>query len=60
MKRTKDNQNMKEINSLYYKILKSTIGSVFNIRQEFAEVILGLPPIDIVNQVNKIKHLVEI
>ena len=53
-------QNMKEINSLYYKIIKSTIGAVFNIRQSYAEIILGLPPINIVNELNKIKHYLKL
>ena len=55
-----NNQNMKEINSLYYKILKSTIGAVLNIRQSYAEVILGLPPISIVNKINKVKHYLKV
>ena len=52
--------NMKEINSLYYKILKSTVGAVLNIRQTYAEVILGLPPINIVNEINKVKHYLKV
>ena len=48
--------NIKEINSLLYKIMKATIGAVFNIRQSLAEIILGLPPIFIVNETNKVKH----
>ena len=52
--------NIKEINSMFYKIIKSTVGAVFNIRQSYAEVILGLPPISIVNEVNKIKHYLKI
>ena len=55
-----NHHNIKEINSLYYKIIKSAVGAVFNIRQSFAEVILGLPPIQVVNEVNKVKHLLKI
>ena len=53
-------KNMNEINSLYYKIVKSSIGAVFNVRQSYAETILGLPPIQIVNEVNKVKHFLKI
>ena len=53
-------QNMTEINSLYYKILKSTVGAVFNVRHSTAEIILGLPPISIQNRVNQIKHYLKI
>ena len=55
-----NNRNIKEINSLYYKMMKSAIGAVLNIRQSYAEVILGLPPLHIVNEVNKIKHYLKI
>ena len=55
-----NNKNMKDINSLYYKILKSTVGAVFNIRQSYAEIILGLPPINIVNEINKVKHYLKV
>ena len=52
--------NMKNINSLYYKMLKSTVGAVLNIRQSYAELILGLPPLNIVNEINKIKHFLKV
>ena len=53
-------KNMKDINSLLYKILKTTIGAVFNVRQSIIEVILGLPPVHIQNQVNQIKHFLKV
>ena len=53
-------KNMKDINSLYYKILKSTVGAVFNVRQTILEIILGIPPINIQNKVNQIKHYMKI
>lgn len=52
-------ENMKHINSLWYKILKSVTGAVFNINQNIAEVILGLPPIQIQTKVNSIKHFLK-
>ena len=53
-------QNLKEINSLYYKMIKSTIGAVLNIKQNYAEIILGLPPLNIVTELNKIKHYLKL
>ena len=53
-------KNMKDINSLLYKILKNTVGAVFNVRQSISEVILGLPPVHIQNKVNQIKHFLKI
>ena len=47
---------MKEINTLWYKIIKTTIGAVFNIKLSVGETILGLAPLQTVNQVNLIKH----
>ena len=52
--------NMVEIKKLYYKILKAAIGGIFNIRLSTAEVILGLPPIEITNTANLIKHYLKI
>ena len=53
-------KSIEEINKLYYHILKVTIGSVFNIRLSLAEIILGIPPIHILNQTNMIKHYLKI
>ena len=55
---TKD--NMKEINQLWYHIIKSITGAVLNINQSIAEVILGVPPINILTTVNSIKHLLKL
>ena len=53
-------KNMKEINSLYYTMLKTSVGAVFNVRQSICEVILGLPPVHIQNKVNQVKHYLKI
>ena len=53
-------KNMDQINQLYYHILKVTLGSVFNTRLSLAEVILGIPPIHILNVSNLIKHYLKI
>ena len=55
---TKD--NMKEINKLWYHILKSIIGAVLNISQDVAEIILGVPPLHIQVKVNSIKHFLKL
>ena len=49
-----------EINKLWYKIIKAAVGAVFNIKQALAEVILGLPPLLLVNGINKIKHYLKL
>ena len=55
-----NSQNMKEINSLYYKLLKTAVGPVYNIKHNVAEVILGVPPLAIQNKINQIKHFLKI
>ena len=52
--------NLTEINKLYYKIVKASVGAIFNIRLSVAEMILGLPPLEIINTVNQIKHYLKI
>ena len=44
------------INKMWYKLIKSTIGATFNVKQEIAEVILGLPPPKLQTHINKLKH----
>ena len=53
-------ENIKEINKLWYHILKTITGAVLNISQNIAEVILGLPPIPIQTKLNSIKHYLKI
>ena len=53
-------ENMKDINTLYYKIIKAAVGAVFNIRLTFAEIILGIAPITITNDINQIKHILKL
>ena len=45
---------------MWYKITKSTIGAVFNIRRSLAETIVGVPPIEVTNKVNTVKHLLKL
>jgi len=52
--------NMTDINRLWYKILKSSVGAVLNVRQDIAEVILGIPPIPIMNKISRIKHCLKL
>ena len=54
------NQNMEDINKLWYHILKSITGAVLNVSQIVAEIILGIPPIVIQTKVNSIKHFLKI
>ena len=48
--------NTQDIN----KIIKSTVGAVFHTRQSLVEMMLGLPPLCSVNQLNKVKHYLKI
>ena len=53
-------QNLDIIKKLWYKILKSSIGAVLNISVVVAEVILGLPPLDLQTKINRIKHFLKL
>ena len=48
--------NMKAINSLWYKLSKSAVGSIFNVSSSLLEVILGTPPLEIQNRIIIVKH----
>ena len=52
-------KNLHQINSLWYKILKSITGAVLNVGQNIAEVILGVPPLQIQTKINSIKHFLK-
>ena len=51
-----NNRSIKEVEGVWYRIIKSAIGAVFNIRRSIAEVILGLPPLELQNKLNQVKH----
>ena len=53
-------KSIQEIKKLFYKILKSTTGAVFNTRSSLIEIILGIPPINILNSVNETKHYLKL
>ena len=55
-----NSKNMEEIEQLWYRIVKAATGAVFNLRKSIAEVINGIPPINIQNRVNKIKHYLKL
>ena len=55
-----NSKSIKEIQNIWYKIIKSAVGAVFNVRQSLLEVILGLPPLDLQNLMNKIKHFLKL
>ena len=52
--------NLKEINKLWYHMLKSITGAVLNLSQNVAELILGVPPITIQTKINSIKHFLKL
>ena len=45
-----------EINKLWYKMAKSAVGAVFNVKNNILEVILGIPPLNVTNRVITVKH----
>ena len=49
-----------EINKLWYKILKSTLGATLNVKLELCDIITGLPPLMVQNSVNTIKHMLKL
>ena len=53
-------KSLQELQSIWYKIIKSAVGAVFNVRLSILEVILGLPPLDLQNQINIIKHYLKL
>ena len=55
-----NSKSLKELQNIWYKIIKSAVGAVFNVRQSLLEVILGLPPLDLQNLMNKIKHFLKL
>ena len=53
--------NMKAIKQLWYKLVKSGVGAVFNIKLALGEVILGLPPLEVLQiKVYSDKHYLKI
>ena len=53
-------KNTKKINKLLNQISKTAIGAVFNVNSRLSELILGTPPIEILNNMNVIKHFLKI
>ena len=53
-------KNMGNIEKLWNKLIKSAVGSVFNIQINIGEVILGIPPLNIHTTSNKIKHYLKL
>ena len=53
-------RNMDEINQIWYKLIKSAVGAVFNIKLSIGEVIIGVPPIAIQTSINEIKHYLKL
>ena len=55
-----NSKSTKEIEGVWYKITKSAVGAVFNVRQSTAEIILGLPPLYLQNMINQLKHYLKL
>ena len=52
--------NLADINKLWYKVSKSTLGATFNVKLELCEIISGLHPIVVQNSINSIKHFLKL
>ena len=53
-------ENSVDINQLFYRILKAITGAVLNIDQNIAELILGIPPLNVQTTIHSIKHFLKI
>lgn len=54
------NSNVSTINSLWYKVAKSSVGAVYNVKSSVLEVILGVPPLLVYNRIITIKHYLKV
>ena len=52
-------RSIMEVERTWYKVLKEASGAVFNIEQTSAEILLGVPPLEIHANVNSIKHMLK-
>ena len=55
-----NNKNMNDISQLWYKFIKTAVGAVFNVKINIGEVILGIPPVAIQTDINRIKHFLKL
>ena len=55
-----NDKNMKDIEQIWYKIIKSAIGATFNIRKSLAEVIIGIPPLKLQNKMHRVKYYLKL
>ena len=51
---------MEEVNKIWYKLFKSSVGATFNIKFSIDESILGVTPISIQTTINQVKHLLKL
>ena len=53
-------RNFSDIDKLWNKLIKSAVGSIFNLKTSIGEVIIGVPPLIIQTMVNRIKHYLKL
>ena len=53
-------RNMTCIEKLWYKLKKSAVGAVFNVKSSTSDLIIGIPPIHIQSEINMIKHFLKV
>ena len=49
-------ENMIDIDKLWYSITKSSVGAIFHVNRSILEVIVGIPPLQIQKKIISIKH----
>ena len=49
-------RSIMEVEGTWYRVLKAATGAVVNIKHTSAEILLGVPPLEIQNGVNSIKY----
>ena len=52
--------NIADINSIWYKVIKSAIGAIYYPHQAIAEVIVGVAPLLVTNKINTVKHYLKV
>ena len=53
-------QTLSRIKNLWYKVIKTSIGATSNVKTKICEIILSLPPLELLNEVNTIKHFMKL
>ena len=53
-------RNFCDIDKMWTKLIKSAVGSIFNMKTNIGEIIIGVPPVSIQTTMNRIKHYLKL